>query len=97
MAARGRESADVCRPGDLSPSVIVTVPDLHWLVHTRPAQLLGYPIMLSRDHGDPGPGQVAGRGWPASFRPRRRGWPRTREPGRGAGSTGDGRANGSST
>jgi hypothetical protein len=48
VAARACEAADVRRPGDLPAGVIVTVPDLHWLVHTRPAQLLGHPTVLNR-------------------------------------------------
>jgi hypothetical protein len=48
VAARACEAADVCRPGDLPAGVVATVPDLHWLVHTRPAQLLGHPAVLNR-------------------------------------------------
>jgi hypothetical protein len=48
VAARACEAADVRRPGDLPAGVIMTVPDLHWLVHTRPAQLLGHPTVLNR-------------------------------------------------
>jgi hypothetical protein len=48
VAARTCEAADVRRPGDLPAGVIVAVPDLHWLVHTRPAQLLGHPTVLNR-------------------------------------------------
>jgi len=48
VAARACEAADVRSPGDLPAGVIMTVPDLHWLVHTRPAQLLGHPTVLNR-------------------------------------------------
>ena len=48
VAARACEAADVRSPGDLPAGVIMTVPDLHWLVHTRPGQLLGHPTVLNR-------------------------------------------------
>ncbi|ODU24943.1 MAG: hypothetical protein ABT15_32470 [Pseudonocardia sp. SCN 73-27] len=48
VAARACEAADVRRPGDLPVVVITAVPDLHWLVHSCPAQLLGCPTVLNR-------------------------------------------------
>lgn len=48
VVARVCESAGVRRPGDLPAGVVVAVPDLHWLVHYRPAELLGHPSVLDR-------------------------------------------------
>lgn len=63
VAARACEATDVRMPGDLPASVIATVPDLHWLVHTSPAQLLGHPAVLNRPATVTlGPGRSPDRG-----------------------------------
>ena len=43
VAARMCEAHDVPSPSHLPAPLIAAVPDLHWLVHTGPAQLLGHP------------------------------------------------------
>jgi hypothetical protein len=60
VAARACEASLVPRPGRLPARMTTTVPDLHWLVHTEPAQLVGDPAVLDR------PATVTlGRGRPA--------------------------------
>jgi hypothetical protein len=48
VAARACEAADVPRPVELPAVSTLAVPDLHWLVHVRPAQLIGHPAVLNR-------------------------------------------------
>jgi hypothetical protein len=48
VAARACEASGVARPGQLPAAVTMAVPDLHWLVHTVPAQLVGDPSVLDR-------------------------------------------------
>lgn len=48
IAARACEASGVARPGQLPAAVTMAVPDLHWLVHTVPAHLVGDPSMLDR-------------------------------------------------
>lgn len=48
VVARVCEAHGVPSPRHLPAPLISAVPDLHWLVHTDPAQLLGHPD--SRDH-----------------------------------------------
>jgi hypothetical protein len=43
VAARMCEAHDVPSPSHLPAALIAAVPDLHWLVHTGPAELLGHP------------------------------------------------------
>jgi hypothetical protein len=48
VAARACEASLVPQPGRLPARMITTVPDLHWLVHTGPARLVGDPAVLDR-------------------------------------------------
>ncbi|MCE0767368.1 hypothetical protein LWC35_31350 [Pseudonocardia kujensis] len=48
MAARTCEAVGVRGPGDLPAPLTWAVPDLHWLLHARPAQLRGHPLELGR-------------------------------------------------
>lgn len=48
VAARACEAAGVPEPSRLPAMVTLTIPDLHWLVHTMPAELTGHPTVLDR-------------------------------------------------
>jgi hypothetical protein len=48
VAARACEAQGVPAPGQLPAAATLSVPDLHWLVHTMPARLLGHPGVLDR-------------------------------------------------
>lgn len=48
VAARACEAHGVASPGQLPPMVTVAIPDLHWLVHSAPAHLVGHPEVLDR-------------------------------------------------
>lgn len=48
VAARACEAAGVRGPGLLPAMTILAIPDLHWLVHTQPALLVGDPLVLDR-------------------------------------------------
>ncbi|MGW4525662.1 hypothetical protein [Amycolatopsis sp. NPDC004378] len=46
VAARACEAHGVTTPAELPVPVTAAVPDLHWLVHTAPARLVGHPEKL---------------------------------------------------
>jgi hypothetical protein len=48
VIARACEAGGVPEPDQLPATVASAVPDLHWLVHTVPARLLGHPGVLDR-------------------------------------------------
>lgn len=48
VVARACEANDVPDPGWLPAALTEVLPDLHWLVHTVPAQLIGHPGVLDR-------------------------------------------------
>jgi hypothetical protein len=68
VAARTCEASLVPRPEQLPARMTTTVPDLHWLVHTQPARLVGDPAVLDRPAAvalGPGRGRPAGPGMAA--------------------------------
>lgn len=48
VIARACEARGVSGPDQLPATVASAVPDLHWLVHTVPARMLGHPGVLDR-------------------------------------------------
>jgi hypothetical protein len=48
VAARACEAHGVPMPSHLPATVTAAVPDLHWLVHTAPARLIGHADVLDR-------------------------------------------------